>query len=245
MEKIGERQVVSIVVGGRVNTLGTLEIWHSFGDFLGLDIELAEVVVGVKTLRLELGGLLKLLSGAIELSQTDEIGGEIGPCGCGAGVQPNGFLKVSVGGGVLGLRGVNQAQKLVNLKAFRDLLEQTLELCGGFGVVPRVILSNGRLELMVEALVLVGTCRATNAYAKRNRRTGLVERLPMNTAVLGYHCIRRRGKIEQKRVPRRAPSTSTLRGGGVAKWLEVQLQSELDLPRIVGSIARGTNFAEG
>src|SRR5208282_1983983 len=27
--------------------------------------------------------------------------------------------------------------------------------------------------------------------------------------------------------------------------LEVQLQSELDLPRIVGSIARGTNFAEG
>ena len=27
--------------------------------------------------------------------------------------------------------------------------------------------------------------------------------------------------------------------------LEIQFQSELDLPRIVGSIARGTNFAEG
>ncbi len=122
--QVGERQVVTVVVGGWVDALGILEKGHGIGDFFGLDVELAEVVIGVKVSRIEFGGLLELFSGTIHLSQADEIGGEIGPSGGGAGVQTHCFLKVRVGVGVLGLRGVNQTQKFVNFKAFRDLLEQ-------------------------------------------------------------------------------------------------------------------------
>jgi len=41
----------------------------------------------------------------------------------------------------------------------------------------------------------------------------LIERLTMSTAFLGYHRTLRPGKIEHKKDPRRAPSTSALRGG--------------------------------
>ena len=61
---------------------------------------------------------------------------------------------MSVGAGVLRLCGVNHAQKFVNFKAFRDLAKQALQLCGGFRVASRVILSDGGLELKVEVLVL-------------------------------------------------------------------------------------------
>src|SRR5271167_4381294 len=57
-DKIAERQVVTIVVGGWIDALGTLQIGHGISDSLGLDIEFAEVVVGVKVLRLKLCGLL-------------------------------------------------------------------------------------------------------------------------------------------------------------------------------------------
>jgi hypothetical protein len=65
----------------------------------------------------------------------------------------------------------------------------------------------------------------------------------MNTAFLGYHRTMTRGKIEQKRGSPQSALDEHSAGRGVAK-LEIKLQSELDLPRIVRSIARGTNFAE-
>ena len=155
-EKVGERQIIAIVVGGWLKPLSTLKIRHGIGDLFGLDVKLGEVVIGVKVLRLELGGLLELFTGTIDLSQADEVGGEIGPGGGGIRVQPDGFLKVGVGRGVLRLCRVNHAKKFVNFKAFRDLLEQVLQLCGGFGVVCRVILSDGRLEFVIETRVLDG-----------------------------------------------------------------------------------------
>jgi hypothetical protein len=157
--KIRERQIIAIVVGGGIDVLGTLKIRHSIGDFLGLNVELAKVVIGVKILRLELDGPLELLSGTLKLSQADEIRGEIGPRGGRTGVQPHGFLKMGAGSCVLGLSGINQPQKLVNFKAFWDLLDQALQLYGGFSVMPGVILSDSRVEFMFEALILMGTGR--------------------------------------------------------------------------------------
>jgi hypothetical protein len=72
----------------------------------------------------------------------------------------------------------------------------------------------------------------------------LAERLPINTTILGYHRTARAEKPEQKRGSPQSALDEHSAGRCVAN-LEIQFQSELDLPRIVGSIARGTNFAEG
>ena len=67
----------------------------------------------------------------------------------------------------------------------------------------------------------------------------------MSTASLDYHRTAKQEKSAYKGVPRRAPSTSTLRGGVVQTSIPVELQCKLDLPRIVWIIARGSDFAEG
>ena len=52
-KKIGQRQIVAVVVGGRINALRLFEERNCFCEFSGLNVELTEVVVGVKIPRLQ------------------------------------------------------------------------------------------------------------------------------------------------------------------------------------------------
>ncbi len=65
----------------------------------------------------------------------------------------------------------------------------------------------------------------------------------MNTAFLGYHLRTMRGRASNKGFPAERPRRA-LCGELCGIKLEVQLQGELDLPRIVRSVARGANFTE-
>ncbi len=97
------------------------EIRRGGSNFSGTHVELAEVVVGVVVLRLELQRLFELGFSKRGLFPPRQVGGQVRSGRRGVRFQAHGLLKVRGGFGVLRLRGVHQSQKLVNLEAFRNL----------------------------------------------------------------------------------------------------------------------------
>ena len=83
------------------------------------------------------------------LSQTNQIGSEVGSGRRRIGLQAHGLLKMRIGLGVLGLRGVDQSQEFVNFEALRNLAQQCLPGGCGFCKMSGIVLGDGRLELAV------------------------------------------------------------------------------------------------
>ncbi len=46
----------------------------------------------------------------------------------------------------------------MDFKAFGSFAHEVLQFCGGFGVLSRVILSGGSLEVAGQILLLLGSC---------------------------------------------------------------------------------------
>ena len=166
-EEVRERQVIAIVVGSRADALRLLQIRNRIADFLRLRIKLPKIVVRVVVFWVELSSFLELLSSLLELSQPYEIGGEIGMRGSGLRIQPDGLFKMRIRGNVLRLCGVDQAKQFVDFEISRNFVNEVLELRGGFGVVPRIVLSDGRLELAIEVRVLAAKRRKKNQRRKQ------------------------------------------------------------------------------
>ncbi len=120
---VGERQIVAVVVRVGLDALGLLEIRRCRGHLSGADVKLAEVVIGVVVPRLELEGFLEFSFGRLQLSQLHKIDGEIHARARGIRLQAHGLFQVRGGLGVLRLRGVDQSQKFMDFKAFRNFAE--------------------------------------------------------------------------------------------------------------------------
>ena len=116
--KVSQRQVVAVIVGGRIDLLSLFEKGRGVGDFARANIGLAQIVVGVEVARVEIHGLLELFGGEIEFPQTREIGGKIGSGGGRIGLQVHSLLEMLRGSSVLRLRGIDQSQEFLNFKAF-------------------------------------------------------------------------------------------------------------------------------
>ncbi len=169
-EQVGEGEIVTVVVGGRIDMLRFLEERRGVSNFSGTNVNFAKIVVGVEIFRLELHRFAELLFGWTCLSQAHQIGGQIGPGRGGIWIESNGFLEVFVGFGVLGLGGINQAEQLVNVEAFRNARKQLFQFRGGFGEMPGVVLGDGRLKFAVEAFVRCAALRVALTPATRMRR---------------------------------------------------------------------------
>src|ERR1017187_1724353 len=146
--------------------------------------------------------------------------------------------------GILRFSRIDQSQEFMHLKALRDIAQKTLQLCGGFREMACVILRLRFLELAVQPLGLVAACchrqRATQENQTRNHPGP-------TSSTHGLHAITRRAAGSCRRTRTAAEKTllrSAFSGKNATSGSVVQLQSELDLSRIVGSIASGSNFSE-
>ena len=106
-------------------------------------------MVGVKVPGLDLDRFLELYFGQIVLPQTHEIRCQVGSGGRRIGFQTDSLLKVRIGLGILRLRGIDQSQQFVNLEGLGSLSNDAFEADRSLVVLPRVILSDGSLELAV------------------------------------------------------------------------------------------------
>ena len=67
-QQIRQRQVVTVVVGGRIEVLGLLQIGNGLGHFIHPRKKLAEIVIGFVVLRSESHCFLELLLGQVRLA---------------------------------------------------------------------------------------------------------------------------------------------------------------------------------
>ena len=165
-EEIGESEVVTVFVGHRIDALRGAKISDRFGKFACVRVEFTEIVIGVKVLRFELSGSFEMSFGLIELTEAGEVGGEIGLGSGGTGLEADSFFEMLRGLDILGLRGIDQAEELMDLEAFWDGGEELFELRGGFGVMSRVVLGYGGLEVAIEA---VGGSRSRGLVGRERR----------------------------------------------------------------------------
>ncbi len=153
-EEIGEREVVAVIVSGRIRAVGAFEAGDGDGDFIGADVEFAEIVVGVVGVGFKSDGLFELQLGEIGLAELQEIVAKIGARRSGIGLEADGGLKVIMSLVVHGLRGIDEAEEFVDIEALRNLRKELLELGGGFGIVAGFVLGNGGLEVAIEIIPL-------------------------------------------------------------------------------------------
>ena len=66
-EKVSQRQIVAVVVGRRVDALRPFEKRERIGDLSGLNVELAQIMVGEESPRFQIQRLAELLSGQFGL----------------------------------------------------------------------------------------------------------------------------------------------------------------------------------
>ena len=126
-QNISQSQIVAVVVGRRIDSLGLLEKGRGIGHFSRPDIKLTQVVVGVEVPRFELSRLPEFHSRQFHLSQAHEIGGQIGSGGRRIRLQAYRTLKVRAGFRVLRLRGIDQSQEFVDFEALRHFAQQGLQ----------------------------------------------------------------------------------------------------------------------
>ena len=100
-------------------------------------------MVGIEVPGFELDGLLELGFGKVQLSQARQIGRQVGPGRGRIRFQAHGRLQVLPGLGILRLRGIDQSQEFVHLKAFGHLANERLQLRRSLGKVAGLILGHG------------------------------------------------------------------------------------------------------
>ena len=82
-----------------------------------MDVELAQVVVGIEVFRFELNRLPEFHSCEFRLTQTHQVGRQVGAGGGGIRFQAHCLLQMRAGFRVLRLRGIHQAEEFVYVKA--------------------------------------------------------------------------------------------------------------------------------
>src|SRR5258708_5861571 len=147
------------------------------------------------------------------------------------------------GFGVLRLSGIDQPQEFLYLEALGHGTHQILQLSGSFREFTYVVLRHRRLKLAVWIFPFVlGRSYGQQASQQDNRphRPGVRTH---NLRMVALCPARRESQSKTQnnsgRTQSEAPSPLSLNSD-----LVVQLQSELDLPRIVRSIARGANLSK-
>ena len=154
-EEIGEGEVVTVVVGGRIGVLGAFEIGDGFGELVGAGVEFAEIVIGVVGTGIEGDGFFELGLGEIGLAELNQ---NVARDWCAAeaefGFEADGGLEMLKGLVVLRLRCIDEAEEFVEFETLRGLGEEFFELGGGFGIMAGFILSDGGLEIAIQAGLL-------------------------------------------------------------------------------------------
>ena len=79
-QEIGHGQIVAVVVGAGIDLLGLFEVGLGFGNLSRLNVELAQVVVGVVARGLQRECLAELLAGQIGFAGMREARAQVGPC---------------------------------------------------------------------------------------------------------------------------------------------------------------------
>jgi len=170
-QKVGEGEVVAVVIGGWIGVLGALEIGNGFGEFARAGVEFAEIVIGVVGVRLERDGFFELLFGEIGLAKREQIVAEVSVRRSGVGIKADGLFKMLPRSRVLRLGGVNQTEQFVDFKTFRYPGKDFLKLRGGFGIAARLVLSDGGLEVAVEITLLGRLSRRLGGTGKNGQES--------------------------------------------------------------------------
>src|SRR5689334_7341153 len=199
-----------------------------------MDIKLAQIVVGVEILRIELDRLAEFHSGRFRLYQAHQVGRQVGPGGCGIRFQAHRLPQMRAGFRVLRLRGIDQAQELMDIEAGRDLAQQALQFDCRLGEAARFVLRYSRLEFTVEVLsgLTSGRCQG---YADQSQNSRPNRRASHGHVFVCYHRAGQAGGLDLESAPPAGAPVSAL-PGEISSSLEVQLQSELDLSRIIRGI---------
>jgi hypothetical protein len=152
-EQIRQCQIVAIVVGRRFALLRLFKKRDSFRKFSLLDVDFAQIVIGVVASGLELHGVLELLLRSLHVSRANQTGSEVRTGRGGRRLEVHGLLKVLFRKLVLRLPGVDHSQEFVSFEAVGNLLQKPLQLCCRFRQMTRVILRHSGLELAIKFLV--------------------------------------------------------------------------------------------
>ena len=64
-----QRQIVAVIVGGRIDLLGLFEERRGVGDLAGANVGFAQVVIGVEVARVKLDRFLELLGSEVEFAK--------------------------------------------------------------------------------------------------------------------------------------------------------------------------------
>ena len=118
-EEIRQRQIVAVVVRGRVDALRLFEQRAGLRNLAGLNVELAQIVIGVVILGFQFERLAKLFAGQPGLSRMEERRRKIFPRGSRSGLDANRLFQLFDGLFILTERGVNLSQQLMRRKALR------------------------------------------------------------------------------------------------------------------------------
>ena len=90
--------------------------------------------------------------------QLHEIGGQIGAGGGGIRIQTGRLLKVSVGFLFPALRRIHHAKEFMNVKAFGELLHQSLESCRRLCQAVGIVQLDCFLKLALQLLFRFNVC---------------------------------------------------------------------------------------
>ncbi len=126
--------------------------------------------MGLVVLRSQSNSLLELLLGQVELARTHEDVSEVCAGGSGTGIEAHRCLEMVVCTFVLGLSRIDEAEKLVNFKALRELGKQLFELGGGGREMAGIVLGNGRLKLTLQIWFLLAENRSDTRKREQKRK---------------------------------------------------------------------------
>ena len=150
---------------------------------------------------------------------------------------------------VLGERGIDNAQQLMNFVTLGSIGQQLFQLVGGLCVAAGLVVRDGRLVLAIELLFLRILGDGSGSRKPGAKPAAPTEAKPAPCSLSPpkspreQRCTECAECVTQKNTPARHPEGVPYRGVFHLK-LVVQLQRKLNLSRIVGIVASRSDFAE-